>query len=208
MEARTLPLFPLHRVLLPGAVLPLHVFEERYQLMMDQLEDERFGVVLITEGREVAGPSQHSDVGTEARIVRSRRLPDGRAVLVVVGERRFEVVERLSVEPYPLALVEYLPEEPGGWPGLSQLRDQVERVLRRCSALAVESGETADVSPAVSEDPLTASYQVASLMRISNPERQELLELPTAGARLERELAVLRREIELLERLLAKGRST
>jgi uncharacterized protein len=175
--------------------------------MMDQLEDERFGVVLITEGREVGGPSQHSDVGTEARIVRSQRLPDGRAVLVVVGERRFEVVERLSVEPYPLALVEYLPEESGGWPGLSQLRDQVERALRRCSALAVESGESADVSPEVSEDPLTASYQVASLMRISNPERQELLELPTAEARLERELAVLRREIELLERLLAKGRS-
>ncbi|MDP8958992.1 MAG: LON peptidase substrate-binding domain-containing protein [Actinomycetota bacterium] len=206
MDARTIPLFPLHRVLLPGARLSLQVFEERYRLMMEQLEDQRFGVVLISDGSEVGEPARYHDVGTEGRIVHSQAFTDGRSVLLVEGERRFEVIERLSVDPYPLALVEYLPDEPAAWSALTHLRDEVERSLRRFIGLAVESGESGDVNMSISEDPVTASYEVASLMRISSPERQELLELPTAAARLERELAVLRREIGLLEHLLQIGR--
>ena len=52
-----LPLFPLHTVLCPGVALPLHVFEERYRVMVGRCIDlgEPFGVVLIRQGREV-GP--------------------------------------------------------------------------------------------------------------------------------------------------------
>lgn len=206
MEARTLPLFPIYRVLLPGAVLALQVFEDRYRLMIDQLDDDRFGVTLITRGPEVGESAEYHDVGTEARIVERRELPDGRLLLAVVGERRFEVTERLSDRPYPLALVEYLPEDSGSWSAIRALRDEVEQALRRYLGLAAESGEEADIHVPVPEDPLEASYEVASLMRISNPERQELLEVPTVQARLERELAVLNREVELYRRVLALGR--
>jgi Lon protease-like protein len=52
-----IPLFPLRSVLCPGVALPLHIFEERYRLMVDRCIErgEAFGVVLIREGREV-GP--------------------------------------------------------------------------------------------------------------------------------------------------------
>lgn len=174
--------------------------------MLEELEDDRFGVVLISSGSEVGSTADYYDVGTEARIVTSHRLPDGRSVMMVVGERRFEVLERLSADPYPLALVEYLGEGGDDWLGLEELRRRTAASLRRALGLAVESGERVDLNFEIARDPVQASYQVASLMRISDPERQELLELPTAQARLERELAVLAREIELLERLLSMGR--
>ena len=58
-QQRSLPLFPLNVVLFPNAVIPLHVFEERYKLMAQRCldSDSRFGVVLIKSGDEVGGPA-------------------------------------------------------------------------------------------------------------------------------------------------------
>ena len=82
-----LAMFPLGTVLLPGAVLPLHVFEPRYRtLVADCLAGEpEFGVVLIERGSEVGGGDVRRDVGTVARIVEVAELPDGRSALVTVG---------------------------------------------------------------------------------------------------------------------------
>src|SRR5688500_15370184 len=78
-----MPMFPLGMALLPGAVLPLHVFEPRYrQMVHDMLADEvdapEFGVVMIERGREVGGGDTRTRVGTVARLVDIRALPDGR----------------------------------------------------------------------------------------------------------------------------------
>lgn len=200
MDGRTLPLFLGRRVLLPGAILGLPVLEERYRLMMDQLEGERFGITLITQEQDDR-PGWHS-VGTSARVIERQELHDRMHVLVV-GERRFEVVEFLSEDPYPLALVEFAGEVVD--PAAQALASRVGIELKRYLGLLAESGEGVGPEPELSEDPAAASYEVASVMKISNPERQELLELPTVGARLERELGLLRREIQLLEHVLALG---
>ena len=52
-----LPLFPLNMVLFPGLPISLHIFEERYRLMIARCIEQNgpFGVVLIREGREVGG---------------------------------------------------------------------------------------------------------------------------------------------------------
>lgn len=194
MDGRTLPLFLSRRVLLPGAVLGLPLLEDRYRLMMDQLEEERFGVTLIDHDPGTR-PSWRS-VGTLARVV--ERVGDQ---VLVEGERRFEVVEFLSDDPYPLVLVEFSGEVAD--PPAAALVHRVAAELERYLGLVAESGEEDGPAPKLGEDPVAASYAVASAMRISNPERQELLELPTAGARLERELGLLRREIQLLEHVLA-----
>src|SRR3989338_7260531 len=80
MDAR-LPLFPLQAVLLPGELLPLHIFEERYKLMIGEcLEEERpFGVVLV----EAHGIRK---VGCTARITRLlEKFPDGRMNILTLG---------------------------------------------------------------------------------------------------------------------------
>src|SRR5919206_5035298 len=105
---RELPLFPLHVVLFPGMRLPLHIFEDRYKLMIGtcMVTDETFGVALIRSGQEVGGPAEVFRVGTTARIASMERLPQGRMNLVVVGGERFRIVERLQTQPYLLGSVE------------------------------------------------------------------------------------------------------
>ncbi len=112
-----LPMFPLGSVLVPHALLPLHVFEPRYRvLLFDCLGGDReFGVVLIERGSEVGGGDQRFDVATVARIAQAREFPDGRWFVLAVGSRRVDVVEWLPADPYPVALVETRPERP--WPG-------------------------------------------------------------------------------------------
>lgn len=117
-----IPLFPLHTVLAPGIALPLHVFEERYRVMVRRCLDASapFGIVLIREGSEVApvgGEEQElsiAGVGTFAEIREASRFADGRWSLVVVGGGRFLVREvDAEREPYLVAEVEPLADEVG-----------------------------------------------------------------------------------------------
>jgi Lon protease-like protein len=127
-----IPLFPLHTVLFPGVALPLHIFEERYRLMVARcLETETpFGVVLIRDGREVGGGELSiAGVGTFAAIREAERLPDGRYELLAVGIGRFAVREvDTDREPYLIGTVDPLPdriEDP------AEARRLVRRTTRR-----------------------------------------------------------------------------
>ncbi len=117
-----IPLFPLHAVLAPGIVLPLHVFEERYRLMVSRcLETSTpFGVVLIREGSEVAprdGTTQElaiAGIGTFAEIRQANRFADGHWSVLAVGTGRFVIRDvQGDAEPYLLAEVDPYPDEPG-----------------------------------------------------------------------------------------------
>src|SRR5207248_5482663 len=108
-----LPLFPLNTVLFPGMPLPLHIFEERYKLMIGRcIEDERpFGVVLIQSGPEVGGPAVPHKVGTTAHIAAVKRADDGRMNLIAIGQERFQIREGVRQEPYLIARVEALADK-------------------------------------------------------------------------------------------------
>jgi Lon protease-like protein len=127
-----LPLFPLRSVLCPGVALPLHIFEDRYRLMIGRCLErgEPFGVVLVREGHEV-GPlrGRIADVGTTAIIRRAGRYPDGRLDILTVGERRFhlDALDARS-QPYLVGRVTML-DEPSG-PG-AVVAEQAQRVGRR-----------------------------------------------------------------------------
>src|SRR5690606_8599831 len=98
-----LPLFPLNAVLFPGFTISLHVFEERYRLMIERcLEQEApFGIVLIRKGPEVGGDAIPYQIGTVATIQQSKQLPDGRYYLNALGQRRFRVQYIAHRQPYP-----------------------------------------------------------------------------------------------------------
>lgn len=109
-----MPMFPLGSVLFPFGPLPLHIFEPRYQQLLNHaLEgDRRFGVVLITRGSEVGGGEERAPIGTIAHIEEHQRFDDGRAAVISTGGPRFEVVEWLEDAPYPRALVREFPIKP------------------------------------------------------------------------------------------------
>lgn len=181
-----MPMFPLGSVLLPGTVLPLHVFEPRYLAMMrdcaEQYEYE-FGVALIERGSEVGGGDQRTGIGTVARMVQLGELGDGRLLVVCIGTRRIRVNAWLPDDPYPLADVD---EWPDSWdadaaeaPSGSDFGERIARVtarVRRAAALAVELGDHAgDASSDISDDALLASYQLAALLPVGAADTYRLL---------------------------------
>ena len=105
-----LPLFPLHTVLFPGAVLPLHIFEPRYRQLVTEGDD--FGIVLIREGREALSVPEVHGVGTVAHLERVEALPDGRFNVLVRGIDRFRIAHLGEPDPYLVAHVESLPAGP------------------------------------------------------------------------------------------------
>ena len=150
-----IPLFPLHTVLAPGIALPLHIFEERYRIMVRRcLEGSSpFGVVLIREGSEVVRSAETQSlsiagVGTLAEIREASRYTDGRFDLLAVGTSRFLVHEvRTDVEPYLVAEVEPYPDQPGD--GDPEVADALAaKVTRRfvdyLRLLQPRDGETAE----------------------------------------------------------------
>src|SRR5712692_5143720 len=121
-----LPLFPLSEVLFPGMMLPLHIFEPRYRLMIRRCVSEKipFGVVLITKGQEVGPGAEFFPVGTTARITRVQRADDGRLYIASVGEQRFRVLQTFHDQPYLQGEVEVIPEQPGDGARMDMLSDR------------------------------------------------------------------------------------
>jgi uncharacterized protein len=189
MSAR-LPMFPLGTVLVPHEVLPLHVFEPRYRvLMFDCLQGDReFGVVLIERGSEVGGADERFGVATVAKIAAASELPDGRWVMLAVGTRRVDVAEWLPEDPYPVALVDERVELP--WPGAGTAGDVLDAAagaVRRALELAAELG--IEVSPAESDlndDPVIAAWELVAQAPIASLDKQRLLAVDDPVERLRR----------------------
>lgn len=116
MESIDVAMFPLESALLPDEDLPLRIFEPRYTaLVRDCLDspDPRFGVVLISRGREVGGGDARSDVGTLATITDYADAGAGRYALQCRMGERIQVLQWLPDDPYPRARVRLWPDEPG-----------------------------------------------------------------------------------------------
>ncbi len=199
-----LPMFPLGSVLLPGAVLPLHVFEPRYRALVQHClaaDDHEFGVVLIDRGHEVGGGDVRRPVGTVARMVQVAELEGGRYAVVAVGTRRIRVTRWLPDDPFPVAEVEDWQDEhdehdthdehdnDSGGSATDDLDTVFRRVaarVRRTAALAVELGDMAGLAVAdISDDPLVGSYQLAVLAPLGGADGYDLLCAPGPRSRLE-----------------------
>ncbi len=208
MSTEFLPLFPLNTVLFPSMVLPLHIFEERYKLMINNClaQDKPFGVVLIYSGTEVGGPAIPHPVGTVARIANWEWLPDGRMNILTAGDRRFRIADFSKPElPYLEGLVEYWDDEPTEYQDLPRLIEKVSHTFIDYLTLIMSlSDQALPISQLqLPDDPSMLSYHIASNLQIEMSERQELLEEPSAVARLKRELTLLRREGSFLQRLVS-----
>jgi len=208
-----LPLFPLGSVLFPGALLPLHIFEPRYRLLIRRsVERERpFGIVLIRSGAEVGPAAVPHAIGTEARIVAVSRLADGRSYIITRGERRFAVDALVSdAEPYLVGRVRYLAEPEGDDPS-SHLDEALEALGRYLVAvLAVTDdarGERALTEELKGVAPVEVAWRIAGSIAVDPVEQQALLEMPSASERLVEETRILRRETDQLGDLLVRLRA-
>lgn len=183
----TLPMFPLGSVLFPYMPLQLHVFEERYLIMLARVldsEPSEFGVVLIERGQEVGGGERRFGIGTVARVTQLE-APEGYLGLVVQGERRIEVTEWMPEDPHPLAAVRELPDLE--WDdSLLPLREQAEQLVRRTLSLASEfSAQEWSPDVALSHDPIAAAWQLAAIAPVGPLDQLALLRSETMSALLD-----------------------
>jgi Lon protease-like protein len=193
MAADLIPLFPLRAVLFPGSALPLHIFEERYRILVAESnrEEREFGVIQ-------ADGDALRPVGCTASITQvTRRYDDGRMDIVVSGGRRFELQGIASpTAPYILGQVRFL--EP--------VREEPDPALRaRAAALHNEfvarafKGEVAPIDLASAGPDL--SFRVAQKAGMDLADRQRLLELSLERERLAAVIAHLEQVIPLLDRV-------
>ena len=146
-----IPLFPLHTVLCPGIVLPLHIFEDRYRALTRHCLDTGtpFGVVLIREGREVGAGSilALAGVGALVEIREAGRYADGRYDLLAAATGRFSI-EAVDPgrEPYLVADVTPLEDEVGDEARAERLAaSAIRRFIRYLDLMRARDGETNEV---------------------------------------------------------------
>jgi Lon protease-like protein len=197
-------MFPLGSVLLPGGILPLHVFEPRYRDMIrDCLRDEgepEFGQVLISHGWETGGGDDRMRVGTVARMLQVDALDENRYALVAVGTRRITINAWLPDDPYPVADVDDWPDIDPDADGLavdvaaSHARVRAVRILGAQVAATLDDADASLITDGdrvgsgddeISDDPLLATYHLATLAPIGPADRFRLLAAPGPAARLD-----------------------
>jgi Lon protease-like protein len=193
-EPAELAMFPLQSALLPDEDLPLRIFEPRYTaLVRDCMRDTdpRFGVVLISRGREVGGGDVRCDVGAVARITECVDLEGtGRFMLRCRMGERIRVCEWLPDDPYPRAMVQAWSDQPGEPVTASQLRELGDRVMALFERIAAARdvplpGRAALLGTEDDADDVGARlYALASRVPMGQADRYAVLAAPSAADRL------------------------
>jgi Lon protease-like protein len=197
-RAEEFPLFPLGIVALPGEVIPLHIFEQRYKTMMNEcLRDEQeFGIVWLSdEGLR--------EVGCACAIERVlERMEDGRMNLLVRGTRPFRVLERQGHLAYPAGVIEFLEDrtEVVDQDLVTGAQEAYGQLVQRVTDNEPEADQLLDMD----------AYAMAATVEFGPDAKQGLLDLRSENARLRlltRLLQAATKRLDLVERAQERARS-
>jgi ATP-dependent Lon protease len=198
-----LPILPLRGVVVyPLTVVPLAIGQPRSIRLVDDAVLGKKLVGLVASKRpelEEPMPEDCYTVGTLALIQRLLRMPDGTMRILVLGLERIRILEYTATQPYLKARVERHPETMTPGPELEALRRKTAELFARMVELVPGLPDQLGAMAMAVEDPRQLAYAVATYLRMSLQEAQEILELDDVAAKLHRLIAILTREIEVLE---------
>lgn len=200
-------MFPLNAVLFPGVVTPLHVFEDRYRVLMRDLlaqpeaRDRVFAVVAIREGYEVGerGVQSLHRVGTLVQLTEAERYDDGRYDIVVTGRQRIVLEDVDAGGEYLRAEADLIED--------AEEDDAVTEAARALAAFEEYREALSDLrgGPVLAgdlpADPVYLSYSLAATCLLSQRQRQDLLEATDATTRLRMLRRSLREEMRAMQAL-------
>jgi Lon protease-like protein len=185
-----LPIFPLATVLFPGAVMPLHIFEERYKQMIRFATDNGglFGLSYRADAEvDVDTFLDPGSVGCLARISASMPLEEGKMNLIAIGVVRYRILELKQLVPFLLAGVEPFRDDTEQDSGVEELFTEIRGLCVRFLVVAGildESGDPLDKN--LPEEAEAFSLLLSSLLPIENGAKQSLLEMTSTRLRLAR----------------------
>ena len=198
-----LPVLPLKEtVVFPESMSPLAIGQERsVKLVEDAVDGERLLALVTVNNPEAEQPGWDDlyEIGTAAVIHKLIRVPDGTLRILVQGVRRIRLDRRLHDDPYLVGQFGEVPDEVEESPEVEALTRNVQTLFGRVIASVPYLPDELELAAANVDDPNALSYLVASTLRIKTDEKQKLLELTEAGARLREISAILNRELEVVE---------
>ncbi len=198
-----LPVFPLPLVLLPNEVLPLHIFEPRYQQMLVDVETRRnlFGVTLFEQESEAARGPEPGSVGCVAEVREVNPLPDGRSNILTNGIIRYRLLQYVDEgTPYLVGDIEFFEDVVESKSVLQPIADEVydlfERVAKAAFRLSGARGSLPDIPKT---DPESLSFLVTAAFNLDNAVKYGLLKLTSTSERLRKLREILIRAVERME---------
>ena len=192
LSVRELPLFPLPEVVLfPNEVLPLHIFESRYRMMLKSVleTDSLFGVVKWDPNTK-----SMANVGCCAHIIKHQTADDGRSNIITIGQQRFQVLEIVRSTPFYTGIVSWIDDEISqNLQDLDILRDSVIQALHDVVNLTSKLTNSQKILPdKLPNNPMELSFWIgAHLGGPVSDEQQRLLEERDTYIRLQREFEML-----------------
>ena len=200
-----IPLFPLpNLVFFPNIAVPLHIFEERYKLMINECIDraEVFGLVLLRSGAAEEDQETIHRVGVTARITEVERLENGRMNIMCEGEMRFRISRFIQQTPFWKANVELIEEEPS-LESLDILYEKVAKLYRQIAALSSDLSGSPQSELVLPQSPAEFSYMLAYVLDIDSEEKQKMLEMTSTSERLQALVVHLTETIRNFEKQIA-----
>lgn len=201
-----LPLFPLHSVLFPGMPLQLHIFEERYKLMMNRCLETKspFGVVLIESGQEAGGALAVPHlIGCTAYINQVEPLPFGRMNILALGRERFRVRQLNQDKPYLSGDVDLIPLERDETVGTRAFSRKLRHLLKQYLGILENAGQLNFDESQLPADSLALAYLSAVILQTDMREKQLLLAAESTRAMIYDLVMLYRREVTLLEFMIS-----
>ena len=192
LSVRELPLFPLPEVVLfPQEVLPLHIFESRYRIMLQTVleTDSMFGVVKFDPNSK-----SMSNIGCCAQIIKHQTSEDGRSNIVTLGQQRFQILEVVRSTPFCSAMVSWISDDNiDNLQKLDSLKDSVREALSDVIDLTSKLTNTTKRLPdKLPNNPMELSFWIGAHLGGSVAEEQQrLLEERNTYTRLQREYEML-----------------
>jgi ATP-dependent Lon protease len=192
LSVRELPLFPLPDVVLfPQEVLPLHIFESRYRIMLQSVleTDSMFGVIKLDPNSK-----NMAKIGCCAQVIKHHTAEDGRSNIITLGQQRFQVLEIVRSTPFCSAMVTWINDDNiDNLQKLDSLKDSVTEALSDVINLTGKLTNTKNKVPdKLPNNPMELSFWIGA--HLGGPvaeEQQRLLEERNTFTRLQREFEML-----------------
>ncbi len=191
-SVRELPLFPLPDVVLfPQQLLPLHIFESRYRMLLQSVleTDQRFGIVRIDPNT-----GDMAEIGCCAEVLQHQTTDDGRSYIVTLGQQRFRLLNIARETPFRTGMVSWIEDEAVDDPdSLNALSQTVSEALNDVVTLTGKlQGQDVTLPDDLPDLPRELSYWIgAHLDTRAAGEQQALLELTDTRERLQRQFEML-----------------
>ncbi|MFM9905648.1 MAG: LON peptidase substrate-binding domain-containing protein [Pyrinomonadaceae bacterium] len=198
-----LPIFPLPLVMLPNELLPLHIFEDRYQQMLKDVQNDRkfFGITLFDPAESFIDRPAIGTVGCVAEIRDSETLPDGRSNILTLGVVRYRLIDYVDAgEPYLVADLEFFEDDHTEADEIEPLADEVFTLFERMAKAAFKmSGDRGRLPEIVRGDPESLSFLITAAFHFDNAKKYDLLAMTSTVERFDDLKEILTRAVVQME---------